>query len=281
MAENSPIRDEPWLTQPISVGETTIVAAGQVRNEWGIDPKSMRVLGSHGFAYMVDVEGFYVDARGTSCDLRSGDVVWIHPDLPHAYGPNKGRRWTQIYLVLEGPEWAHWVNTGVLDPARPVTHAAPVEFWRERLHSIFPPDPLPNQATALRMLGGTLQVMLDMLAADAESRESPGEAWLARSQRLLSGRLGEHSPTPQAVAREVGLSYENFRKKFQERTGESPGRYQKRRRIEQACAAIFQGSHSFKELADDLGFCDVFHFSKTFRQVVGETPSQFRRRARG
>ncbi len=281
MADISTFRDEPWLTQSLSVGETTILAAGEVRNVRAIDPEAMRILGSFGFIYMVNVDGYYVDELGHACDLQSGDVVWIQPNIAHAYGPKKGRQWTQIYVVLAGAQWEQWAKAGILDSKRPVTRATPVEFWRERLHATFPSDPAPTPAAAMRTLGGTLQVMLDLLAAESESRESPDEAWLVRSQRLLSGRLGERSPTPQAVAREVGLSYESFRKKFGERTGESPGRYQKRRRIEQACAAIYQGSHSFKGLADELGFCDVFHFSKTFRQVVGETPSDFRRRARG
>lgn len=277
----TPIKDEPWLTQPITVGETTIVAAGQVRNVSRIDPETMRVMGSYGLIYMVEVDGFYVDELGTCCDLSSGDVVWIHPGVAHAYGPKEGRNWTQVYIILEGLQWQHWSDEGVWDRHRPVTHAEPVDYWRRRLHEPFPEDGIAHRASAMRALGGTLQTLLDLLAAGAESAESGSDSWLLESQRLLGGRMSERTMTPQAVAREVGLSYENFRKKFTAQVGESPGHYQKRRRVEHACAAIYQGTHSFKALADDLGFCDVFHFSKTFRQVVGETPSQFRRKARG
>lgn len=275
------IKDEPWLTQPVSVGKTTIVAAGQVKDVGGIDPKAMRVMGSYGFVYMADVEGYYIDELGERSELCSGDVVWIHPGVAHAYGPNQGRNWTQVYVILEGAQWEHWAAEGILDPRRPVTHAEPVDYWRGRLHEAFPADGTPNHAAALRVLGGVTQAMLDLLATHEESVHSADESWLWESQRLLGGRMSERSMTPQAVAREVGLSYENFRKKFADRVGESPGHYQKRRRIEHACAAIYQGTHSFKALADELGFCDVFHFSKTFRQVVGETPSQFRRKAHG
>ena len=41
------------------------------------------------------------------------------------------------------------------------------------------------------------------------------------------------------------------------------------------------GEAFIKQIADELGFCDVFHFSKAFKQVVGLTPSDFRRRVRG
>jgi AraC-like DNA-binding protein len=97
--------------------------------------------------------------------------------------------------------------------------------------------------------------------------------------------LGDRGPsgwlTPQEVATQVGLNYENFRKRFVQLTRESPGRYLKRRRIEWACASIYHGEHSFKHIADTLGFCDVFHFSKAFKQEIGVTPSEYRRRVRG
>jgi AraC-like DNA-binding protein len=42
-----------------------------------------------------------------------------------------------------------------------------------------------------------------------------------------------------------------------------------------------KGDRSIKQIADELGFCDVFHSSKAFKQVVGTTPSEYRWRVRG
>ena len=66
------------------------------------------------------------------------------------------------------------------------------------------------------------------------------------------------------VARRAGLSYESFRKRFARARGIAPAKFQTQRRIEFAQAAIYQGTRTFQELADELGFCDAFHFSKTF-----------------
>jgi AraC-like DNA-binding protein len=119
----------------------------------------------------------------------------------------------------------------------------------------------------------------------AMGREAPRggerELWLEQSLQLLGHRGADGWLTPQHVAKTVGLSYENFRKRFVQLSGESPGQYQRRRRIESACAAIYHGEHSMKEIASGLGFCDVFHFSKAFKQVVGTTPSEYRRRVSG
>jgi AraC-like DNA-binding protein len=271
------MQDEPWLNQPISLGKSRILAAGQVRDVAGIQPNAMRIMGSYGLVYMVEAEGYYEDENGLKSDLTTGDLVWIHPGLPHAYGPKRGRSWTQIYLILEGPQWAQWAEEGVLDPRQALTHAEPVDYWRRRFAEIIPPGAASDRATALRIMGATIQLVTDLLATDEEASRSQVDIWVAESQQLL----GEQRWSPQDVARRVGLSYESFRKRFAEKVGVSPGQYQKRRRIERACAAIYQDNRSLKELADELGFCDVFHFSKTFRQVTGEAPSDFRRRVRG
>jgi len=133
----------------------------------------------------------------------------------------------------------------------------------------------------LRTMGRFLHLLTDLLATATEADRSAAEVWLDESQHLLAEPVAGNWLTPHEVARKVGLSYENFRKQFVQRTGVAPGQFQKVRRIERACAAIYQGSHGFKELADELGFCDVFHFSKVFKQVVGDTPSEFRQRVRG
>src|SRR5690606_35143051 len=109
MPADRPFRNEPWLTRPLTVGQTTIKAAGMVHNVPALDPSAMRVLGAFGVIYMVRIDdGIYRDRNGREAALHSGDVVWIHPGLGHAYGPRAGRDWTQIYVVLEGAQWERW-----------------------------------------------------------------------------------------------------------------------------------------------------------------------------
>jgi AraC-like DNA-binding protein len=158
------------------------------------------------------------------------------------------------------------------------------EYWQRRLQGVLQNEPREKSQTGapLRSIGRFLDVLAEMISTDDEaSRETKQSGWLEQSLRILGHRTAKGWTTPQEAASEVGLSYENFRKRFAEFTDESPGQYQKRRRLEWACAAIYQGEHTIKEIADDLGFCDVFHFSKAFKQVIGTTPSEYRRRVRG
>ncbi len=276
------IRNEPWLESPLRTGAGELQLAGVLQNVHGLDPKAMRVLGSYSLIYMVNVDGYYCDSNGVRADLRTGDLVVIFPELAHAYGPKKGQPWTQVYLVFNGPQFDFLRSRGILDPARPVWHLEPVDYWSRRLEEVVAGDARHTEAAAMRAMGRFLHLVCDMAAADAEARLRPErDEWFDESQRLLGNPNGRTWLTPQQVAREVGLNYDNFRKQFALRLGLSPGQFQKRKRIDRACAAIYQGSHGFKELAEELEFCDVFHFSKAFKQVMGMTPSDFRKKAHG
>ncbi len=274
-------RNFPWLKSPLRTKAGDLMLAGTVEDVPALDPAAMRVLGSFSLIYMLDIDGFYIDGNGQRRDLKPGDAVVVFPDVPHAYGPKEGRSWRQIYVVFDGPQFDVLRQAGILSPARPVWHLEPLDYWRRRLEEVFGEETKHGEMAAVRALGRFVHLLTDMAATSAEAMRPAAEMWLEESLHLLAERGAKGWLTPQEVARRVGLSYENFRKQFAKRTQESPGQYQKRRRIDQACAAIYQDSHGFKELAEELGFCDVFHFSKAFRQVVGETPSAFRKKVRG
>lgn len=276
-----PFRNDPWLMTPCRTPLGEIKLAGMVHNVPGLNPSAMRILGNFTLVYLVDVDGYYCDARGEERRITSGDFLLIFPEIAHAYGPRSDTGWSQIYVVFDGPQFELLRRQGLLDPAQPVRRAEPVEYWRRRFDEVFSPRPLRGTTRELRTMGRFLHLLTDLLATAAEAKRTTAELWLEDSRHLLGQPVEDKWIHPREVARRVGLSYENFRKQFAQRTGSGPAHFQKVRRIERACAAIYQGTHGFKELADELGFCDVFHFSKVFKQVVGDTPSEFRRRVRG
>lgn len=278
------VTSEPWLESALRTEAGSLQLAGMLRNIVGIAPDSMRILGSYALILMVAGRGYYCDARGLKTELRSGDAVVVFPEMAHAYGPQPDSEWTQIYYVFSGPQFDLWRRRRLLRADHPVLHLGAPDYWQQRLRAVLPGDAreVAQSGAALRAFGRFLDVLAEMLATDKESADSVGrDAWLERSLRHLGQRSGKGWLTPQDVAQEVGLSYENFRKRFVQLTGESPGQYQKRRRLEWACAAIYQGQHTIKQIADALDFCDVFHFSKAFKQVVGTTPSDYRKRVSG
>jgi len=276
------LRNQAWLESPIRSHRDELQLAGALHDTPGIDTKTMRVLGSYSFIYMINIRGYYTDANGRQLDLKSGDLVVIFPELAHAYGPKSGTSWDQLYCVFNGPQFDFLRDSGLLSPVHPVWHVEPVDYWHRRFQELVGSENWHTEVGAQRVMGRFLHLIYDLAAADAEgSARFARERWLEEGQRLLANRGEAGWLAPEQVARQVGLNYDNFRKQFALKLRVSPGQFQKRKKIDRACAAIYQGSHGFKELVEELEFCDVFHFSKTFKQVMGMTPSEFRRKAHG
>ena len=98
----------------------------------------------------------------------------------------------------------------------------------------------------------------------------PTESWLIEATTALETEHGDQLP---AIAKQLGLSYETFRKKFKSRYGVSPLQYRQRYLMQRACKLLLNRRLSVKETAAMLGFCDEFHFSRLFKKVIGRPPS--------
>jgi len=255
--------------------------AGSLCGRNNIPASRMRVLGRNALVLMLSGRGRYEDAEGIRMELKSGDAILVEPDRPHAYGGLGDTVWDQVYVVFSGPQFDLLQKSRIYTANQPVWHLEPVDFWKRRLREILKPDPVHGLAEALLTVGRFTQLLIEMAASDAAARTQPGDAWLEKSLQLLSEPREGVWLAPREIARKVGMSYEGFRKRFAERTGTAPGKFQQQRRIDLACASIYQGQANFKELAEQLGFCDVYHFSKAFRRLTGSPPSDYRRSVRG
>ena len=85
----------------------------------------------------------------------------------------------------------------------------------------------------------------------------------------------------QELARLLGLSASHFCRAFKCAFGASPRDYVLRRRIEVAQALMLTTSEPLSSIAVNCGMCDQQHFTHSFRRIVGETPSTWRRTRRG
>jgi YesN/AraC family two-component response regulator len=52
--------------------------------------------------------------------------------------------------------------------------------------------------------------------------------------------------------------------------------YREHLRIERAKAMISSGEFKLKEISDSLGYYDIYHFSKRFKEATGIAPGAYR-----
>jgi AraC family transcriptional regulator len=77
------------------------------------------------------------------------------------------------------------------------------------------------------------------------------------------------------LARLVGLSNSQFSRRFKCRFGMTAHGYITHRRMQIAQEMLLQASRPLSEIALCCGMSDQSHFTRVFRRVVGETPTQW------
>jgi AraC-like DNA-binding protein len=119
--------------------------------------------------------------------------------------------------------------------------------------------------------------------------ETVPEAWwrekkASRSIEQSLRRIREAYPAAlknSALAREAHLSVNAFTGAFREATGFSPHQYLLKLRLEQAAQLLQQTALSIDEIAEQTGFCDRFHFSRTFKRHLQHSPAIVRQQKPG
>ncbi|MCG5051442.1 MAG: AraC family transcriptional regulator [Myxococcales bacterium] len=253
-----------------------ITEAGLIRNSQG--PHEWRTLGHYALVYSLSGGAQYRDRNGIHQDIDPGDVILLFPDLPHAYGPKPGQTWSEFYLIFDGPVFDLWRAKGILDPTAPKHHAHPVDVWLRRLEQVVQRARKPGLTLPLLEVCRLQDVLAEIVTGGAAAARGQGPLpEIARACALLASDV-DQSVDLADLAREMGMSYETFRKKFVQVVGVPPARYRSARLLERACELIRHGHMTDKEIALELGFCDEFHFSRRFKQIIGVPPRSYRRK---
>lgn len=126
------------------------------------------------------------------------------------------------------------------------------------------------------------QVLLALLRKNREPERPQGltPALTHRLQKaLLYLEMHFNEPiTPAELVRESGLSLSHLNRSFRAWASLSPMEYLRTFRIAKARDFLIRSDLSVGEIARRCGFDDLFHFSKTFRQLEGHPPTEYRER---
>lgn len=113
-----------------------------------------------------------------------------------------------------------------------------------------------------------MNICSSYIPADRQKKLEPAMHYLEKNFDNPALRI-EH------LAQKAGISEAYFRRLFAEVYKISPGQYIRNIRIEKAKALLSGESCSVEEAAVAVGFTNIYHFSRTFRQLTGEKASSY------
>ena len=250
-----------------------VLAAGWLTHG-GMD--GWRDLGHHAVALVVEGEGTYQDEQGADLPVSEGGLIFGFPGLRHYYRPLPGTFWTEFYLVFDGPVFGLWEQCGLLDRRMPLIQIRSADHWARQFESVLGASGRPGTDPALLEVCRLQSVLADLLwQGTGRATGQEDLEWALRARAVLESDPLKNLPIVE-VAAKFSMPAHAFRKKFSRLVGESPARYRSARMIDRACELMQTTSLLDKQIAERLGFCDEFYFSRRFREVTGKSPREFR-----
>ncbi len=126
--------------------------------------------------------------------------------------------------------------------------------------------------TLMAVFAGQLSELAERLLL--EQSQSEPEV-VVRARQFVSAHLAESIELNQ-VATHVGVSQYHFCRIFKQSTGLTFKQYLTRRRIEWAKCRLRKPHVRITEVAYDVGFGSLSQFNRSFQQIAGQSPSEWR-----
>ena len=289
----------------ISTSEEPAVAgqkdASQLKIEQQLTAdRKLRVEGIHTFFYQEKEQGFlfsgeahpileltYVDQGALHSVVEGQDILLKQGDLV-IYGPNQWHmQYAEIGVAPRFVTITFDISVGDLTPLLNRKFTAPqntVTLLQQMLQEQEKMDPFSCNIILSRLE----LLLLLLLREDKEPRagklqtsnavHSENEI-IRQAQQYISSHIREKLSVP-LVARQVDVSPSYLTALFHKNLQISPGEYIRRTKLQESKQMIRENNLNFTEIAAELQYSTVHHFSRQFKEKFGITPTEYAKSVR-
>ncbi len=165
---------------------------------------------------------------------------------------------------------------GVDGPLK-IPASSSVSQYMEALRKVYKPNPRPSVILRVKLL--ELLYLLHEQDRKGLFRATLLKAQNQSQKRNIAHLMAEHALKPLSVedyAALSGRSLSTFTREFRQLYGKSPKQWLIEARLDYARHLVLETSLTVTEIAFAIGYENVSHFIKTFRDSFGETPKKVR-----
>ncbi|MBQ8323287.1 MAG: helix-turn-helix domain-containing protein [Clostridia bacterium] len=229
--------------------------------------------------YFITGGSCVIDIEGTNYHGRAGDWFFIPAGAEHSYYNEKNEPFKKY--------WMHFDLYPTVDVFRllglPYLVKADEKGKAERLFKRFAKLHKSNELTDKLAVKACL---IDLLAEYIKAARPEGVNVVNRAEARLNELLkfineNLDKPLPNTVLAEKYFTHPNhFIRAFKEKTGLTPAKYIKSKRMETAKRLLESTDLSLAEITERVGLNEANHFSRLFKEYYSFPPSEYRRRFR-
>jgi len=228
----------------------------------------------------VDQGSLHSVADGLDLLLKQGDMVLYGPNQWHMQYADIGvaPRYVTISFDAHGLELTSLLNRKFAAPQQAAKLLQQMLREQERMDE-YSGDMILSQLSQL------LMTLLRQAEAPSETRLQTSNAIhseneiIRRAQMYVSSHIREKLTVP-LLARQVDVSPSYLTALFHKNLQISPGEYIRRIKLQESKQMIRENNLNFTEIAAELQYSTVHHFSRQFKEKFGITPTEYAKSVR-
>jgi AraC-like DNA-binding protein len=209
--------------------------------------------------------------NGNSCDLAAGTIFTYGPGIPQEIRSDPHDTLVKYFVDFTGKR-----ATEILDQYGTAVQtsdpSAIISIFDDLIRNGLRDTPFSARITAV-----LLEHLLLKIAETAIPLGSAGLPAFATYRRCRQWIDDQHLrlATLEQIAGECHIDAAYLCRLFRRFDRQSPYQYLLRLKMSHASSLLQVPGSSVKQIADEMGFSDAFHFSRVFKKSIGISPAQF------
>lgn len=225
--------------------------------------------------YVTKGSGYY-EVEGQKYFASRGDAFLIYPNqIVTYYSPDADNTWSFCWIGFSGSKSREYLDlTGVQGY---VKNGVSPEFYSNIMSCLEYVEENKANISQLKLNACILNCLFAMSKDDGK-KPAKAVSHVAKAIRYIEyNYMNEISPKD--VSSYLNLDRTYFFRIFKNYTGMSPEQYLMNYRIRKSLELLKHSKYSIAEIATFVGIQDAYYFSRLFKKVMNESPTEYRKNA--
>lgn len=218
-------------------------------------------------SHMFDGQGWYSSSDGKIQEVKKGEGILVTPGFKHKYG-GYNERYMEDAISFCGPVADHLFNSGIIKNG-----ILKIGKARRLLPIIeLALDSSEDSQIKANMELQKLLVDLHFENKSTGTSENPAFEQLIEEIKKFPGKYW----TSDLMTDFCNLSISQLNRMFKKKTGMTSKNYIDNLKMQLASEMLAGNARTVKEIAEELGYPDPYHFSRRFKELKGFSPQKYK-----
>ncbi|MBW4080994.1 AraC family transcriptional regulator [Paenibacillus sp. S150] len=231
--------------------------------------------------FVLEGEGWFQQNQQTY-RLSKNDVFCLFPQVIHEYFTQPDALLHKVFLAFDGKQALRLLERLGLSLYHPYAPGILTPEAIQLMWDFFSMVRSDKDTDLGRLI--LFHRIFDQLSAavqdPAASDRRRNVSWLQKGHEYMEIHYAE-GITVEKVCAYVGMDRSYFTKQFRKTYGITPIQFIQELKMKEAMLLLEQTAYTLSEIAQSVGYPDLFSFSKAFKKRLGEAPTRYRLKARG